>query len=184
MDRRLLLEFLPGPVFLIANAWGGLLWAAGAATLATAVAVALRWRWDGRIPWLAVATLALALVLTIFGVLLRDETFVLIRPTVGAVAFAAIVGLGALMRPSLLERTLDYVLRVEPRAWPVLHGAWVALALLAALANEVARRALSTHQWAWFNVLSDPALFGAIWLATRLIAERYWVEEDAPPGGP
>lgn len=179
MDRRLLLEFVPGPVFLVANAFGGLLWAAVAATAATAAAVALRWDWDGRIPWLAVATLTLALFLTLFGILLNDETFILVRPTVGALAFAAILGIGALARPSLLERTLDYVLCVEARAWPVLHIAWILIAVLSAIANEIARRALTTDQWAVYNVLSDPVLFSLIWLATRLIAERYWIVESS-----
>ncbi|WP_424968095.1 hypothetical protein [Dinoroseobacter sp. S375] len=44
MDRRLLLEFLPGAAFLLGYAYGGLLWAAAVTVLATGVAVALRWR--------------------------------------------------------------------------------------------------------------------------------------------
>ncbi|MEM9784434.1 MAG: septation protein IspZ, partial [Pseudomonadota bacterium] len=95
MDRRLILELLPGVAFLLGNAIGGLLWAAAVAVVATAVAVGTRWRWDGRMPWLAVSTLVLALVLTGFGVAFNNETFVLIRPTVGAFAFAAISGVGA-----------------------------------------------------------------------------------------
>lgn len=180
MDRRLILELVPGPVFLLGNAMGGLLWAAAAATVATGIALAFRWRWDGRVPLLAVSTLLLALVLTAFGIWFEDEIFVLIRPTVGAIAFAAILGAGALARPSMLERTLDYVLRVEPEAWPLLHAAWISIALLSALANEIARRVFSTDVWAVYNVLSDPVLIGLIWLATRFIAERYWVEEGPP----
>ena len=179
MDRRLLLEVLPGLVFLLGNAVGGLFVAAGAAVVATALAVAFRWHWDGRVPWLAVSTLGLALVLTGAGILLNDETFVLIRPTVGALAFAGIVAGGAFANPSLLERALDYKIRIEARGWPLLHIAWIALAVFSALANEVARRVLPTDQWAIFNVLSDPVLIACIWLATRLIAERYWITESA-----
>ncbi|MEO1689520.1 MAG: hypothetical protein AAFU61_16635, partial [Pseudomonadota bacterium] len=73
MDRRLVLEFLPGAAFLLGNAVAGLVWAAAVAVAATTLAVALRWRWDGRMPWLAVSTLALALVLTGFGVTLNNE---------------------------------------------------------------------------------------------------------------
>ena len=71
-------------------------------------AVALRWQWDGSVPWLAVATLVLAMVLTGFGIVLKDETFVLVRPTVGALTFAGILVIGAFARPSLLKRTLGY----------------------------------------------------------------------------
>lgn len=177
MDRRLLLEFLPGAAFLLGHAYGGLLWAAAVTVLATGVAVALRWRWDNAIPWLAVATLALAVILTGFGLALKDETFVLVRPTVGALAFAAILAVGALARPSLLERTMGYRLELEQEGWVVLHIAWIALSLLSAGANEVARRVLSTDHWAIYNVASDPALFGLIYIATRWIAEWYWIED-------
>ena len=178
MDRRLVLEVLPGLAFLLGNSVGGLLVAAGAAVVATALAVAVRWRWDGHIPWLADSTLVLALVLTGAGILLNDQTFVLIRPTVGALAFAGIVAGGGFVRPSLLQRALGYKLRIEAKGWSVLHVAWIALAVFSAFANEVARRALPTNQWAIFNVLSDPVLIACIWLATRLIAERYWITES------
>ena len=177
MDRRLALEFLPGVAFLLGNAYGGLLWAAAVAVVATALAVAVRWRWDGSIPWLAVATLILAVTLTAFGLALDDETFVLIRPTIGATAFAAILAIGAIAKPSLLERTLGYRLQLEKAGWVILHGAWISLALLFALANEFARRLLSTDHWAFYNVASDPALFGLIYIATRIVAERYWVDD-------
>ncbi|MEM6382237.1 MAG: septation protein IspZ [Pseudomonadota bacterium] len=178
MDRRLVLEFLPGIAFLAGNAYGGLLWAAAVTVVATAVAVALRWRWDGSIPWLAVSTLVLAVVLTAFGLALNDETFVLVRPTVGALAFAGILAVGAFARPSLLQRTLGYRLQIKEAGWPVLHAAWISISVFSAFANEVARRVLSTDHWAIYNVASDPALFGLIYLATRWIAEWYWVEDE------
>lgn len=179
MDRRLILEFFPAIAFLVGNAYGGLLWAAGVTAFATAIAVAVRWSWDQAVPWLAVATLVLAVVLTGFGIALGDETFVLVRPTVGACAFAGILGAGALARPSLLERTLGYRLRIKDTGWRVLHFSWVGLALLSAVGNEVARRALTADQWAIYNVASDPALIGSIWLATRFVAERYWTDSQS-----
>lgn len=91
MDRRLFLELLPGLAFLAGHVYGGLFWAAGLSVVATALAVGLRWRWDRAVPWLAVATFVLILVLTGAGLVLGDETFVMLRPTVGALAFAAIL---------------------------------------------------------------------------------------------
>jgi len=180
MDRRLLLEFLPGIAFLAGNAYGGLLWAASVTVIATLAAVILRWTWDSAIPWLAVSTLGLAIVLTGFGLALNDKTFVLVRPTVGAVALAAILAIGALVRPSLLQRTLGYRLQLRDEGWPVLHAAWISLTLISGAANEWARRALSADHWALYNVASDPILVGLIYLVTRAIAERYWREEPQP----
>ena len=179
MDRRLVLEFLPGVAFLLGHAYGGLLWAAGITVIATAVAVALRWRWDGSVPWLAVSILVLVMVLTGFGIALQDETFVLVRPTVGAVAFAGIIAIGAFVRPSLLKRTLGYRLQIHETGWHLLHVAWIGISLLSGLANEFRRRFLTTDQWAIYNVASDPVLVGLIYLATRWIAEQYWIEETS-----
>jgi len=67
MDRRLLLELLPGVAFLIAYAATDLLWAAFASASATVVAVWLRWRWDKTVPLLALATLAIVIILTCLG---------------------------------------------------------------------------------------------------------------------
>ncbi|MCL3883246.1 septation protein IspZ [Marivita sp. GX14005] len=180
MDRRLLLEFLPAIAFLFGNAAGGLFVGAGAALVATTLSVAVRWRWDGCLPWLAVSTLVLALILTGFGILLDDPSYVLVRPTVGAIAFATILAVGTVAKPSLLERTLGYRLRIETSGWLSLHIAWIALALLSAVANEVARRALSNDQWVFYNFVSDFALFALFWVSTRLIAERYWIVQSGP----
>ena len=178
MDLRLLLELLPGAAFLIGHAMGGLFWAAGAAVAATSVAVLLRWRWDREMPWLAIATLTLAVLLTVLGVVLDDARFVLVRPTVGALAFGVMLALGALARPSLLERTLGYRLKLEARGWYLLHLVWVTITFFAAGANELARRVLSIDAWAVYNALSDPLLFGVIYLATRLVAERFWADDS------
>ena len=119
------------------------------------------------------------MVLTGFGIALKDETFVLVRPTVGALTFAGILAIGAFARPSLLKRTLGYRLQLHDVGWHVLHATWIGITLLSGLANEFARRFLTTDQWAIYNVASDPALFGLIYFATRLVAEQYWIEETS-----
>lgn len=175
MDRRLGLELLPGIAFLIGNALGGLFVAAGAARAVTVLAVGLRWRWDRRVPWLAVATLGLALVLLAAGLAFESRTFIKVRSTIGSLAFAAIVGVGALFRPSLLRRTLGYKLRMADRGWRVLHAAWIGLALASAAANEAVWRTTSDDAWATYSAASGPALFALYWLVTRTVAERYWL---------
>ena len=67
MDRRLLLEFLPGIVFLLVNAISTLFIATAMAIVAACVAVALRYRIDGQIPFIAVATVVLSVVLLAVG---------------------------------------------------------------------------------------------------------------------
>ena len=179
MDRRLGLELLPGIAFLVGNAAGDLAWAAGAAVIATVLAVALRWRWDGRVPWLAVATLVLALVLTGASLALRDATFVLLRPTIGALAFAAILAIGALPDPTLLERSLGYSIRMRAPGWRVLHAGWIALALLSAEANEGAReRRVGDLQRAVRSRSDRAAMAGNSHGGRAVLARGRWVATD------
>lgn len=128
-------------------------------------------------PWLALATLALALALLAAGLAREDAAFVKMRATIGGVAFAAILAAGAAMRPSLLRRSLGYKLRMDAAGWQRLHVAWIALALLLAAANEVVRRSTSDATWAIYHAVAGPVAFALVYLLTRVVATRHW-EKD------
>lgn len=178
MDRRLLIEFLPGIVFLIVHAVWGLFAATAAAIGAAIIAVVLRYRLDGQIPFLAVATVILSVVLFGVGMALVDERFIKIRPTIGGIAFAAILAVGSTFRPSLLQRSLGYKLILTPAGWRMLHLAWAGFALTLALVNELIWRNTSTDLWVAYGAISGPIAFGLYWLATWGVAWEYWDEDE------
>jgi intracellular septation protein len=179
MDKRLVLELVPGPAFLVGNLIGGIFLGAGFATVATAVAIFLRWRWDRSLPLMAISIFLLTLVLLTAGLILDDTTYVKVSNTVGSVAFAAIVAGGMLLRPSLLRRTLGYSLHMTGRGWRLLHLGWIGLSLARAAANEVMWRTTSDRVWAIYNGLSDVAWIGLFFILTSVIANRFW-DEPAP----
>ncbi|MEM7711755.1 MAG: septation protein IspZ [Pseudomonadota bacterium] len=176
MDRRLWLELLPGVVFVAVNWIGGLFAATAAAVMAGLVAMAIRWWMDRTVPWLAVATMALTVILLVVGIVMEDESYVKIRPTVGGVAFAAFVLLGGAFRPTLLERSLDYKLDLTAEGWQALHLAWAAITLAFAGLNEVVWRTTSTEVWVAYSAISGWATFGVVYGATYWIAWWYWDE--------
>ena len=178
MDKRFAVELLPGLAFVIGSYAGGLFWGAGLGALATGGSVLLRWHWDRNLPWLAIAILALTLILLLAGLALDDTTFVKVSPTVGSLAFAAIIGCGFFLRPSLLERTLGYSLRLSPRGWGVLHVIWIGLSTLRAALNEAIWRTASERAWVLYNGFSDFAWLGLFFLVTWLVARRYWHEAE------
>lgn len=179
MDKRLIVELAPGLAFVIGGLAGGLFVAAGLAAGATAVAIWLRWRWDRRLPWLGLAIFVLTLILFIAGLALDDTTFVKISPTIGSLAFAAIIGLGWFLRPSLLERTLGYALRVTGRGWTLLHLVWIAISILRAAINEVVWRNASDRLWTLYNGFSDLAWIGLFVASTWVVAHLFWQETQA-----
>ncbi len=133
---------------------------------------------DRQVPFIALATVALSITLLTVGIVLDDESYIKIRPTIGSVAFATIVAIGFAFRPSILERSLGYKLTMTPTGWTLLHLGWIGLALSLAMLNELVRRNTSTDLWATYHAASGPVSFGLYWLVTWCVAWNYWIEDD------
>ncbi|MEO0747115.1 MAG: septation protein IspZ [Pseudomonadota bacterium] len=174
MDKRLLVEFAPGIAFLIGNWLGGIFLGAGLAAVATGLAIALRWRWDRSLPWLAISIFGLTVVMLIAGLIFDDTTFVKVSNTVGSLAFAVIIASGLLMRPNLLKRTLGYKIHMSDAGWVTLHWVWIGISVMRAAANEVIWRNFSDSTWAIYNGVSDFAWIGVMVVATSVIAHKFW----------
>ena len=182
MDRRLFLEFLPGIVFLLANLIWTFFVATAMAIVAAVVAVAIRYRIDRQLPFLAIATVALSVLMFGVGVTLDDENYIKMRPTIGGVAFALILAVGITFKPSLLERSLGYKLLIVPPGWTVLHLGWMALALILALINVVVWQNTTTDFWVTYTAVIGPVAFGIYWLITYGVAWYYWDEDEEEDG--
>lgn len=176
MDKRLLVELIPGPAFLIGNVFGGIFMGAGFAAVATALAILLRWRWDRTLPLMAISIFSLTAVLLGVGLIVDNTLYVKISNTVGSLVFAAIVAFGMLLKPSLLRRTLGYSIHMTKKGWRILHLSWISLSMARAMANEIVWRNLSDQAWAIYNGVSDIAWIGVFFLVTSVLAHRYWEE--------
>lgn len=180
MDKRLIVEVIPGPAFLAGHAVGGIFAGAIVAAAATAVAVFLRWRWDQRLPLMAISIFVLTVALLGFGFVFNDPTYVKMTNTFGSLAFAGVIAGGMALRPSLLRRTFGHSIRMAPRGWRVLHLSWIALSLTRAGANEAVWRTTSGGTWALYNGISDIVWIGLFVALTWAVAHRYWTEDAQP----
>ena len=178
LDRRLLLEFLPGIVFLLVNALWGLVPATMAALGGAGVAVWMRYRIDRQMPYLAIATVVLSTVLLTIGMALDDEQFIKIRPTIGGIAFAMMFFIGSAFRPGLLERSLGHKLIMIPLGWRMLQLAWGCLALILAVTNELVWRNTSTDLWVAYRTALDPVALALYWCVTWAVSWYYWDEDE------
>ncbi|MEL7013087.1 MAG: septation protein IspZ [Pseudomonadota bacterium] len=174
MDKRLILEILPGPAFILGDAIGGVFVGAGVSALATGLAIVLRWRWDRILPLMAISIFALTAVMLLLGLAFDDTTFVKVSATIGSLIFAGILVAGMWLRPSLLQRTLGYKIQMGHQGWQILHGAWIALALARGVANEAVWRLTSDQVWVIYNGLADFVWFGLIFGITYWIAWTFW----------
>ncbi len=145
-------DYGPLIVFFVVYFGWDLIPATGALMAATMVALAASWVVRRTIPTMAVVT---AVVVGIFGgltLVLQDETFIKLKPTIVQGLFAvALIG-GVLVR----KPPLKYVMG---KVWPLNEMGWHKLSLrfglfFAAMAvlNEIVWRTTDTDTWVLFKV--------------------------------
>lgn len=144
---RFALEIGPLALLFIANAKLGLLMATAIFIPATAIAVAVSWWLERRVP---IMPLLGGVFVGLFGGLtlyLQDETFIKIKPTIMNLGFAAALAVGLLTRRNLLKVLLGAALELTDAGWRLLSVRWMVYFLAMAVVNEIAWRTLSTDAW-------------------------------------
>lgn len=145
------LEFLPLLVFFAVNWRWGILPATAAILAATAVAVAILWRIEGRVPRLPLVTAGL---LALFGGLtlaFDDPVFIKLKPTVVSLLFAVVLAGAAFRGVLLLRLAFGAAFDLEEAVWRVLTWRWAGFFVLLAVLNEVVWRNFSTDDWVSFK---------------------------------
>ncbi len=178
LNRNILLELAPTAVFFIVNFGWGLMPATAAVMAATLVAVIVGLTLNGRVPVIAVAALVIVLILGGTGLLLNDDFFIKIKPTVGNSLFALALIVGLFFQPSFLVRALGDQLKMTSSGWQTLTACWIGFSLCLAGLNEIVWRTQETDTWVAFKTgLSPGALLGYV-IITNVVARRYWDEDQ------
>jgi len=96
-----------------------------------------------------------AIILGIFGgltVLLKDDIFIKLKPTIINSLFAAILLYGYIIKKPFLYYILGSQIKVSHNAWLKLSLRWAAYFLFLAFLNEIIWRSFSTDFWVQFKV--------------------------------
>ena len=142
-------------------------------------ALAASWLLSGKLPRMAVIT---AVVLTIFGgltLILRDDTFVKMKPTILYALFAGILGFGLLRGQSYLRYLMDELIPMQAEGWMRFTRRFVVFYLLLAVVNEVGWRGWGTDTWVNFRTFVLPAANFLFIMAQVPLFQRYAIAEQA-----
>jgi intracellular septation protein len=177
---KLVLELGPLVVFFGAFQWykdaplvlGGVEYAgAVAATLFFAPAIlaslAVSWALTRTLPRMAVVT---ALVVVVFGgltLVLNDDTFIKMKPTIVNGLFAVALGVGLLQGRSYLKYLMGDALPLTDEGWMIFTRRWALFFVFLAVLNEVIWRTQSTEFWVSFKT------FGNLPLTIAFIAAQW-----------
>ena len=177
---RVALDYGPLLAFFVASKVFDIFVATAVFMVAIVLAIGVsRWK-TGRISPMLWFTGAIVLVFGGATLWLGDVTFIKLKPTIIYLILAAILLFGMATGRPLLKLVLnDSFPAVDAEGWRKLTRNWALLFLGLAVANEVARRMLTTDQWVDFKVWGVTGLTFLFALTQAPILMRH--AEDPKP---
>lgn len=132
-----------------------------------------------KLPRMAVIT---AVVVTVFGgltLILRDDTFVKMKPTILYGLFAGILGYGLLRGRSYLKYLMDEIIPMRDEGWMKFTRRFVVFYLALAVLNEIVWRGFGTDAWVDFRTFVLPIANIGFVLAQAPLFSRYALASGA-----
>ena len=149
---KVALDITPLAGFFIAYKLSGVFAATAVIMVSTIISLAITYYYDKKI---ALMPLVSGVVISIFGtmtLLLHDETFIKIKPTLVNLIFASILLGGLFFKKSLLKYVLDGALSLNENGWKILSLRWGIFFIFLAILNEIIWRNFSMDFWVNFKV--------------------------------
>lgn len=145
---RLGLDLGPLVIFLAVSSRFGVLAATAVFMVLSVLALGVHWWGERRVPPLLVLSTALVLVFGGLTLVLADETFIKIKPTILYLLFASILGVGLSRGEVLIKQAFTGAIDLDDGAWRTLTWRFIGFFVVMACANEVVWRTQTTEVWA------------------------------------
>jgi intracellular septation protein len=149
---KLATEVGPLMVFFIFNAKFHLFVATGAFMVAIVAAMIASYVVTKHVPLMALVTGIIVLIFGTLTLVLHDETFIKVKPTIIYALFALVLGGGLLFGRSFIAIMFNQMFNLTPRGWRILTVRWALFFAALAVLNEVIWRTQTTDFWVNFKV--------------------------------
>nr|WP_107357347.1 septation protein A [Rhodopseudomonas palustris] len=173
---KLATELGPLLVFFIVNAKFHLFAATGAFMVAVVAAVIASYVVTRHVPVMALVTAVVVLVFGTLTLVLHDETFIKMKPTIVYALFGAVLGGGLLFGRSFIAIMFDQVFNLTAEGWRKLTLRWALFFFAMAVLNEAVWRTQSTDFWVNFKVFGAVPLTMLFALLQMPLIKRYAAE--------
>ena len=173
---KLATELGPLIVFFVANAKFNLFVATGAFMVAIVAAMIASYMVVRHVPIMAIVTAVIVLVFGTLTLVLHDETFIKIKPTIIYGLFAAILGGGLLFGRSFIAILFNQMFNLTPQGWRILTMRWALFFLAMAVLNEIIWRTQSTDFWVSFKLFGAVPLTMIFAMTQMPLMKRYHLE--------
>jgi len=128
------------------------------------------------VPIMAIVTGIIVLIFGTLTLVLHDETFIKVKPTIIYGLFAAVLGGGLLFGRSFIAVMFDQMFNLTPRGWRLLTLRWALFFFGMAILNEVIWRTQSTDFWVGFKAFGVVPLTMIFAVTQMPLIKRYHLE--------
>jgi intracellular septation protein len=173
---KLATELGPLLVFFGVNARFHLFVATAAFMVAIVAAMIACYVVTRHVPMMALVTGIVVLVFGTLTLVLHDETFIKVKPTIIYGLFALVLGGGLLFGRSFIAVMFDQMFNLTPRGWRILTMRWTLFFLAMALLNEAIWRTQSTDFWVAFKAFGVIPLTMIFAITQMPLIKRYHLE--------
>ncbi len=149
---KLALELGPLAVFFAANQIWGIFPATAVLMVAVTIALSVNYMLERKLPVMPIVTGAMVLIFGGLTLLLQDELFIKIKPTIVNSLFALALLTGLAFGRPLVKLVMEHAVRLPDFAWRALSWRYAGLFAFLAILNEVIWRNFSTDFWVAFKV--------------------------------
>jgi intracellular septation protein len=162
---KLVLDIGPLVLFFAVNAKIGIYAATGVFMVAVLAALAVSYALTRHVAVMPVVTAVIVLIFGGLTLVLHDETFIKVKPTIIYVLFGGALLGGLAFGKPLLGIVFDSVFDLTEEGWRKLTWRWALFFLALAIVNEIVWRNFSTDFWVsfkLFGVVPLTFIFGAL----------------------
>jgi intracellular septation protein len=164
---KLSLELGPLVLFFVANSRWGIFTATAVFMVAVVAALVASYTLLHRVPIMTVVSAVVVLVFGGLTLLLQNDVFIKLKPTIIYLLFFAVLLGGLAAGKPLLAMVFDSVFDLTPEGWRKLTWRWALFFLALAVLNEIVWRTQTTDVWLSFK------LFGVVPLTFLFAASQY-----------
>jgi intracellular septation protein len=179
---KFVLDIGPLAVFFITYRLWGLFAATAAIMVCTLLSLAITYWIEKKI---AVMPLVSGVAISVFGTLtlvLHDETFIKMKPTLVNLIFATILLVGVYLKKPLLKYVMESALKLTDEGWHILSLRWGLFFIFLAGLNEYIWRTYSEDFWVNFKVFGMFTITMIFTIAQLPLIKKYELSSPSPSG--